>query len=199
MMKSRVKTMVSRRHKIFLSYHHDFDQEYAELIKEIYGSNRAIIDKSMYKDISHLCSETILQRIRTEHLIDSTVTVVLVGKHTWGRKWIDWEIHASLRPYGYRTINGLVGVYLPGYSNTDFRLTDNIQSGYALELDWSDIEADFIDVIHQAFNRRDQPELIDNTRGLRERNAPLEPKQYSRSPRGQNRSLLEEVFDFLLG
>ena len=99
--------MVSQKHKVFISYHHDVDQAYADKLRELYSGN-AIIDKSMYEDLSHLQADTILDKIRQEHLLDSTVTVVLVGEYTWGRKWVDWEIYASLRPYAERTRNGLV-------------------------------------------------------------------------------------------
>ncbi|UCD06956.1 MAG: hypothetical protein JSW41_03925, partial [Candidatus Aenigmatarchaeota archaeon] len=77
-----------------------------------------------------------------------------------------------------RTINGLVGIFLPRHSDNKFRLTDNIKSGYAIALDWKDVETEFIIAVHIAFNRRNRPELIDNSRQLRINNEPLEPKQY---------------------
>jgi len=177
--------MVSQKHKVFISYHHDADQVYADKLRELYGGN-AIIDKSMYVDLSHLQVDTILNKIRQEHLLDSTVTVVLVGEHTWGRKWVDWEIYASLRPYAERTRNGLVGVYLPNYKKKHFRLTDNVQSGYAVAIKWEDVGEKLIDAIHQAWNNRKRPELIDNLRKLRERNAPLEKKSYSTPQENDN-------------
>ena len=64
--------MVTRRHKIFISCHHDEDQEYADKLSEYYGESKAIIDKSLYEDLSHLQNETILTKIRQEHLRDST-------------------------------------------------------------------------------------------------------------------------------
>ena len=42
-------------------------------------------------------TERVMQRIRDEYLKDSTVTVVLIGQHTWQRKYVDWEIYSSLR------------------------------------------------------------------------------------------------------
>ena len=169
--------MVPEKHKVFISYYHDADQAYADELRNFYED--AIIDRSIYDDIGHLKNETILDKIKFEHLKDSTVTVVLVGKHTWGRKWVDWEINASLRPYGERTRNGLVGVYLPGHSRKHFRLTDNINSGYAVKIKWEDLRRDLKRAIHQAWNRRNRPELINNSRPIRKNNAPLEPKDYS--------------------
>ena len=39
----------------------------------------------------------ISRRIRDDFLKDSTVTVVLVGKGTWTRKYVDCEIAATVR------------------------------------------------------------------------------------------------------
>lgn len=163
--------MVTYKHKIFISYYHKEDQKYAEQLAYIHGY--AIIDKSLYGDFGFLQTKTILDKIRKEHLRDSTVTVVLVGLHTYGRKWVDWEIYASLRPYGERTINGLVGIYLPVHSRKHFRLTDNILSGYAVRMNWKDAQNgdEFINVVHSAWNCRRRNYLIDNSRPLRERNA----------------------------
>ena len=165
--------MVSYKHKVFLSYHHEADQEYADQLIDFYGEKKSIIDKSMYDDLSHLKNDTILRKIRFDHLMDSTVTVVFVGEFTWGRKWVDWEIHSSLRSYGLRTRNGIVGIYLPGHSRRHFRLTDNIRSGYAVNIKWDETSRLFVDAVHKAWNRRRRPNLIDNARPLRERNAPL--------------------------
>ena len=165
--------MVAYKHKIFISYYHDEDQDYADELTDLYED--AIIDKSLHGDIGYLQNDTILNKIRKEHLKDSTVTVVLVGMHTYGRKWVDWEIYASLRPYGARTRNGLVAVYLPQHSKKHFRLTDNIRSGYAVKLKWDDLSAEenFIGAVHLAWNRRRRDDLVDNVRTLRERNAPI--------------------------
>lgn len=163
--------MVSYKHKVFISYYHREDQKYAEHLAYTYGY--AIIDKSLYGDFGYLQTATILNKIRKEHLRDSTVTVVLVGMHTYGRKWVDWEIYASLRPYGERTRNGLVGIYLPQHSRKNFRLTDNIRSGYAIRMKWKEAqdEEEFVYAVHSAWNARRRDYLIDNSRPLRQRNA----------------------------
>ena len=43
-----------------------------------------------------LTLDEISRRVRDDYLSDSTVTVVLVGKDTWRRKHVDWEIAATL-------------------------------------------------------------------------------------------------------
>ena len=79
-----------------------------------------ILYDEAYEDMT---DDEILAAIRTEHLKDSTVTIVLIGSETANRKWVDWEIYASLRPYGKRSRNGLLGIYLPTAGEAPARLS----------------------------------------------------------------------------
>lgn len=58
-------------------------------------------------------SEYVMGRIRSTYLADSTVTIVLIGKCTHSRRYVDWEIKASLRQGDAYTPNGLIGILLP--------------------------------------------------------------------------------------
>jgi len=86
--------------------------------------------------------EYVMSRIREECLEDSSVTIVLVGRCTHSRRYVDWEIKSSLRQAGNEPPNGLLGIILPGASITTMlggttlpccpdRLAKNINSGYA--------------------------------------------------------------------
>ena len=81
-------------HKVFISYHHLNDQGYKENLVRFGEENQIFIDGSVDTgDISDdLPSQTIREIIRDDYLRDSTVTIVLVGTSTKGRKHIDWEI-----------------------------------------------------------------------------------------------------------
>ena len=48
----------------------------------------------------------VMQQIKKKYLNDSTVTIVLLGTCTHSRRYIDWEIKASLQQ-GEATPNGL--------------------------------------------------------------------------------------------
>ena len=98
--------MVTQVHKIFISYHHgdtpyEGDKDYREKLEKILATSGIAINHSVpYEAISSdLMTETVRQKIRDEYLRDATVTVVLVGKDTWRRKHVDWEIGSSLREY----------------------------------------------------------------------------------------------------
>jgi hypothetical protein len=137
-------------HKVFVSYQHSRDQHYANILRDFYGRNDTFIDRSLSHAINSDDNDYILGLIRTRYLRDSTVTIVLIGRETWSRKWVDWEIYSSLRGYGARKNNGLLGILLPDHGPLPARFQDNyrettdssgrtFQTGYALLISWESI------------------------------------------------------------
>ena len=101
------------RHKVFISYHHYNDEYYKDLFCKWLGSD--FVNKSVEDgDINpYVAIETVRQKIRDNFIADATVTVVLVGKCTWQRKHVDWEIGSSLRNTKFNPRCGLLGILLP--------------------------------------------------------------------------------------
>ncbi len=157
-------------HKVFVSYHHANDQSRANHLRDTYGSDNTLIDRSLADSYDNKTDDEILALIRKDHLKDSTVTIVLIGSETSKRKWVDWEIYSSLRPYGDRSRNGLLGIYLPTAGDTPARLQDNIDSDYAVTMKWENISWQLSSKIDEAFNNRFSGKH-DNTRKRRERNS----------------------------
>ena len=130
-----------------------------------------VSDFSLKEDISHCSDETIYKKIR-EKMRWCSVTIVLIGKRTGHRVWIDREIWASLRrynhPYDPRKSfkpNGLLGIYLPEDSHSvPDRLQDNIDSKYAVTMHWDQIYKQLDKKINQAYQNREKQYLIDNGR-----------------------------------
>ena len=138
-----------KRHNVFISYHHAQDQKYKDRFLRMMGNN--IIDKSV--DLGGIIdqnqpTEATLQHIREEYISQASVTVVLIGPCTWQRKYVDWEIGASLRDTNHNPRCGLLGILLPNHP--DFqrrphnpqlmppRLADNCDENlkYAHIYDW---------------------------------------------------------------
>ena len=109
-------------HKVFISYHHQNDQIYKEALIEFGRHFGVFIDKSVDTgDISeNLSDQTIRERIRDEYLRDSTVTILLVGTETKGRKHIDWEIYSSMFDGVRNKRSGILVVNLPSTQCTYF-------------------------------------------------------------------------------
>ena len=156
-----------KRHNVFLSYYHEDDQGYKDRFVQMMGDN--IIDKSVKIggiDDNDRPTEATLQRIREDYVAQASVTVVLIGRCTWQRKYVDWEIGASLRKTPTNPRCGLLGILLPGHA--DFRkgsyhenlipprLSDNCKGDkpFASIYDWT-TDADVVRArIHAAFLRR---------------------------------------------
>ena len=102
-------------HNVFVSYHHANDGEYKETFCEKLSPN--FVDKSVDEgDIDpELATDTIRRKIRDDFIADATVTVVLIGKCTWQRKHVDWEIGSSLINTRNNSRCGLVGILLPSH------------------------------------------------------------------------------------
>jgi hypothetical protein len=169
--------MTTNVHKIFISYHHgetpyEGDREYRERLENLLINSGIAINRSVpYNAIDDsLKTETVRQKIRDEYLRDVTVTIVLVGKDTWKRKHVDWEIGSSIRDTTYNSRAGLLGLIVPTYPRSDPakyttstippRLFDNIQNGYAILYNWTEDPASLQNIIHAAFKRR--TEIIPN-------------------------------------
>ena len=182
---------MTSRHKVFVSYHHKEDQAYRERFESLFDQHFDIMESKSVNigDIDpSLATETVLQKIRDKHISDATVTVVLVGAHTWQRKHVDREIDSSLRATKYNPRCGLLGILLPthpGYSAHKYnekpipphlydnikntippRLHDNIQREYAEIYTWTKSPKIVSNWIHQAFKRRGQNPAPDSSRDL---------------------------------
>jgi len=166
-----------KKRNCFISYHHDYDQEYLEELREVI-TNMRVADYSLKDDIGHLTDETIYKKVR-EKMRNCSVTVVLVGSKTGHRKWIDWEIWASLRSYTHPTNklksfypNGLLVIFLPTETHSiPNRLNDNIKSGFAVSMRWKNLQKDFESKVNYAYWKRfNHNDKIDNTRERQTRN-----------------------------
>lgn len=106
------------RHKAFISYHHDDQNEVDTFVRGFDDTHDVFIARALgigiADDIINSSNvDYIMQRIRDLYLKDSSVTLVLIGRCTWARRFVDWEIQASLRQGATVTPNGLLGVVLP--------------------------------------------------------------------------------------
>ena len=166
------------RRKIFVSYHHKNDQyyydEFSKVYHDIYG---LVYDNSLDRIIESDNCDYVMRRIREDYLTGTSCTIVLCGPETRGRKYVDWEIKATLDKQ-----HGLIGVILPNNPITQFgtskpdRLQDNVDSGFAVLVTWQDIiqqPALMGTLIEKAYR---SPKLfINNSREIRRRNAAETP------------------------
>lgn len=170
----------NQKHKVFISFYHQDDQEYKNYIDRWLSRN--IINKSvMTGEYNPDNSDEYIKRlIREDKVSDSSVVIVLVGPNTRRRKHVDWEIYAGLRA-SVNGSSGLIGIMLPelrqapdgGYYYADMpgRLADNIKSGYADWCTWEYAKNHFDEIVESAYNKRiSARNKLDNSRTQMHRN-----------------------------
>ena len=112
-------------------------------------------------------TDYVMQRIRQLYLQDSTVTIVLIGRCSWARKFVDWEVQSSLRKsQSGPPPNGLVAIQLwESYKILPNRVNLNVDSGYAKFYKYPSSTASLSRIIDEAFNARSEKvDLIVNPR-----------------------------------
>ena len=111
-------------HKVFISYHHENDQNYKKELSQLGEENKIFIDNSV--ELGEIPEEWNAQKvreyIRDEHLKDSTVTILLVGTETQNRKHIDWELYSSMYDGKKNKKSGILIVNLPSVNCKNYTL-----------------------------------------------------------------------------
>jgi hypothetical protein len=172
------------RRKCFVSYHAADDSEVAEFV-DTFGAVFipkviGVSDSDPFVDSED--TDYIMDRIREKYLTDSTVTMVLVGRCTSARKYVDWEVYSSLRNDRNNRRNGLLAISLPsrGKGVLPARVSDNVERdsagddvGYARWYVSPKTESALRRWIEDAFTARTtRTGLIKNTRARRTYNSP---------------------------
>ncbi|GMR21080.1 MAG: TIR domain-containing protein [Gammaproteobacteria bacterium] len=155
------------KRKVFISYHHKGEQKVVDdFIKEFSDDYDVFTDESLERAADSEDAEYLNQVCRDA--IDGTsVTIVIIGKQTGCRKFVDWEIRHTL----YRE-HGLVGISRPSLADSDAclpkRLIDNRNSGYTKWYKYPTSAASLKNMIDEAYSA--DTKKIDNSREKMKRN-----------------------------
>jgi hypothetical protein len=168
--------MVVVRRKCFISYHHADQVLVNQFVRGFDHANDCFIARGLGQEmpgevIQSTDTDYVMRRIRERYLHDSTVTIVLMGRCTWARRYVDWEILSSLRSGNYALPNGLLGIKLPSFTTFPPRFEANLSNDwprldcYARHMDYPSSIAELQDAIEEAFQRRTtHASLIINSR-----------------------------------
>ena len=158
-----------------MSYNHSSDYQYLQKLREKF-KNRNFADYGFKEEDLGESSKMDISKKIQHRLWSSSVTIVLIGEKTGKSAWIDWEIWYSLQSYADPKVprrkfkpKGLLALYLPGDNhNVPNRLQENIDSGYAVVINWEELEDAFDERVSQTFNNRTKLHLIKNTLPLQD-------------------------------
>lgn len=109
-------------HRVFVSFHHENDQDYKNSLVTWAKENNVFEDGSV--DLGEIpedwSDERIREYIRDEHLKDTTVTILLVGTETKWRKHVDWEVYSSMYDGTVNKKSGIIVILLPSARSSYF-------------------------------------------------------------------------------
>lgn len=160
------------KRKVFVSYHHAGDQLFYNEFVRVFSQRFAVFsDKSLDRAYDSDNVDYVRWQIRQNDITGSSCTIVLCGAATHKRKYVDWEIKATLDKQ-----HGLIGVWVPtlplapnGGTEKPLRLQDNLDSEYAKWLRWDGLNAQLLQITIEAAIAA-PPSLIRNHRPLGARN-----------------------------
>ncbi len=153
-------------HKCFISYHKADQLAVDDFCEKFEGSfirrGQAMSDDVIDSDNT----DYVMKRIRELYLQDSTVTIVLIGKCTWARRYVDWEVQSSLRQPSDSLPNGVVAIQLwESYTTLPDRVNLNVESGYSKFYKYPSSSTRLSNIIEEAFKARsEKSDLIVNPR-----------------------------------
>lgn len=116
-------------HKVFISYHHANDQWAKNQLQQWADQYDLFIDVSVDStDVNDMLpTESIRRIIRDDYLKDASVTIVLVGTATKGRKHVDWEIYSSMYDGAVNKQSGILVVQLPSTNPTYYTAAHEVE------------------------------------------------------------------------
>lgn len=158
------------KRRVFVSYHHRGNQKAVDEFREHFANELEVFTDSSLERAANSQNVDYLTQVCREAIQGTSVTIVMVGRQTGGRRFVDWEIHYTLRRE-----NGLLGIIVPGLASdaalSPPRLEDNRPkgSGYAKLYSYPSSASSLRAMIDEAYSA--DKRLIDNSRPRRMRSA----------------------------
>lgn len=177
----------SMKRKVFVSFYGGDEREVVQFTQWAHQAG-AMIPKILHdayngEIVNSSSPEYVMQRIRRDFIGDSTVTMLLMGRCTHSRRYVDWELKATLQQRHEYPPNGLLAVALPSIGTTPVHLpprfrdnqrTDNAP-GYAYFYRPPQSPAELFQWIEDAYDSRTRlPHFIKNGREMMGYNATCE-------------------------
>lgn len=175
--------LFEHKRKVFISYYHG-DQlavnQFVRDFSDVFIAKTVGVKEGDF-DFDSTDPQYIMRKIRETKLEDSTVTIVLVGSCTHSRRYVDWEVKASLQQ-GETLPNGLIAINLPYLGKEGAlpkRVNENVNRnddqkdiGYARYYVYPESKEQLYRWIEDAYEARiNRAELIKNSNEMMRYNA----------------------------
>lgn len=158
---------------IFLSFHQADElaasiwmKRFGQYFNEIRSLGLSEFGDEFAEHIKSGDSDYVMRKIREDKIAGTSCTIVLLGQCTWARRYVDWEIAATLRNFTDSQRGGLIGVQLPGPQGQDAKLPPRLELnltdeqgadvGYARVYPPAPSDASIVQWVEEAVTRRDE-------------------------------------------
>lgn len=166
----------------FLAYDED-DRDEVQRFIERFGGDINLLVEGVSEDDDFVARPDdmryVLQEVEERYLRSSTVTIVLVGRETWRRRFVDWEIAASLDATNDRWTNALLAIWLPSTRGSallpprlDRNVTEGMMGYVRTSSPYPKSSAELHDIITTAVEAKEKAVAIDNTPDLMAKDTP---------------------------
>lgn len=157
------------KRRVFISYHHANEQSAVDAFVKQFSEDLDVFTDRSVERAADSDDVDYLARVCRERIDGTSVTIVIVGRETGLRKFVDWEIDYTLD-----CKHGLVAISRIGLEDSAAslpdRLKDNLKSGtgYAKWYKYPNSASSLKTMIEEACNA--DTRKIDNSRARRQRN-----------------------------
>lgn len=137
--------MPVQKHKVFISYYHEDDQDFKNALLEANEDFNLFDDYSVHEDEINdegLTSEQIRRIIRDKYMQEATVLVLLCGQNTKRRKHIDWEIHTAMYDSDTNPKMGILVINLPNINQSMIACGSNEEQIMGSQIHWTTLNKD---------------------------------------------------------
>lgn len=112
------------KRRVFISHYREDRKEVDAFIQKFANEEKVFTPYVLGandndKFINSTNPEYVMTQIREKYLLDTTVTIVLIGSCTHSRRYVDWELKSSLRQGNYIP-NGVMGIILPSQGKSAY-------------------------------------------------------------------------------
>lgn len=178
---------------VFISFHQGdefevtvFRERYAQYFNEIRTLGISTEGDEYAEKIGSGDSAYVMRKIREDYIAGTTCTIVLLGKCTWARRYVDWEIAATMRNNKADPRGGLIGFQLgsiaeqgqltvPPRLDLNVASKNGIQVGYARVYGTPESDGTIATWVEDAVTRsEDMDPATGSTSDLRTNSSPCE-------------------------
>ena len=155
------------KRRVFISYHHKGEQKAVDDFVEEFSEEYDVFTDESLDRAADSDDTDYLNQVCRDAIDGTSVTIVMMGKQTGCRKFVDWKIRHTL----FRE-HGLVGISKRGLADSDAclpkRLEDNRKKGYAKWHQYPSSPGSLKSMIDEAYEA--DAKKIDNSREKAKKN-----------------------------